>query len=131
MVEGMHCNTGLDQHCCDVGLQIRKGQHQVRLQRQNLVDIRRRERRDPRLLPPHLRRPHRVAGDADDPRVLAEQVQRLDGFLGEADDPARRKFFHGPIVRQNETDVRPLYGAARQDLILALRIGRARVAPEK
>src|SRR5581483_2761894 len=129
MVEGMHGHAGLDQRGCDVRLQVGKSEHKVWLQRENLFDIRRGEGRNPRLLPPHLRWPHGIAGDADDPLVLAEHIKRLDGFLGEADDPARRKFLHGRILRQNETDVRRLRGALRQDLILALRFGRARVAP--
>jgi hypothetical protein len=42
-----------------------------------------------------LRRPHRVAGNADDPVLLAEQIRRLHGFFGKADDPAGRELAHG------------------------------------
>ena len=56
----------------DVGLQIREGQHEIGLERLDLVEARVDERRDLRLLP-RFRRPHGVAGDADDAIALAEQ----------------------------------------------------------
>ena len=72
----------------DVGLQIREREDEVGLERLDLVVARVEERRHLRLLP-RLRRPHRVAGDADDAIALAEQVERLGGLFGEADDAAR------------------------------------------
>jgi hypothetical protein len=41
-----------------------------------------------------LRRPHRIAGDADDSILLAELIQRLYGLFGKADDPAGRELAH-------------------------------------
>jgi hypothetical protein len=72
----------------EIGLQIGKGEHQVRPQRFDLVEPRVDECRDFRLLA-RLGRAHRVAGDADDPIALAEQVQRLRRLLGEAHNPRR------------------------------------------
>ena len=82
----------------DVGLKIGEGEHQIRLQRQDLWNVRGDEGRHPRLLAAHLRRPHRIAGDADDAVLLAEQIQRLDGLFGEADDPAGRELAHGKRI---------------------------------
>ena len=69
-------------------------QHQVGLEREDLWDIGGDERGHPRLFPAHLRRPHRIAGDADDAILLAEQIQRFDGFFGKADDSAGRELAH-------------------------------------
>ena len=91
----MDGDAGADEVGDDVGLQIGKGEHQIRLERQDFWDVRRDERRHPRLLAPDLRRPHRIARYPDDAVLLAEQIQRLDGFLGEADDPAGREVAHG------------------------------------
>ena len=60
-------------------------------ERDDLLEVGRNERRDARLLAPHLRRPHRVARHADNAMLLAEEIQRLDGFFGQADDAGGRK----------------------------------------
>ena len=95
LVEDMDGDAGADQIGDDVGLQIGESENEVRLERQDFRNVRRDERRYPRLLAPDLRRPHRIAGDADDAVLLAEQIQRLHGFFGEADDPAGRELAHG------------------------------------
>src|ERR1700676_2837443 len=95
LVEAVDRDAGTDQVGDDVRLQIRESQHQIRLQREDFRNVRRDERRNPRLLAPHLRRATPLARDPDDPVLLAEQIQRLDGFLGEADDPAGREVAHG------------------------------------
>ena len=95
LVEDMDGDAGADQIGDDVSLQIREGENEVRLERQDFRNIGRDERRYPRLLAPDPRWPHRVAGDADDPVLFAKQVQRLDGFLGETHDPAGREVAHG------------------------------------
>ncbi len=74
LVEDMDGDAGADQIGDDVSLQIREGQHEVRLALEDFWNVRRDKRRYPRLLAPDLRRPHRVAGDADDPVLLAQQV---------------------------------------------------------
>ena len=83
-----------DQIGDDVGLQVGEGQHEIRLERENLRDVRGDEGGNPRLLAADLRRPHRIAGDADDAVLLAEQIQRLHGLFGETDDPAGRELAH-------------------------------------
>ena len=98
LVEDMDGDAGADQVGDDVGLQIRKSQHEVRLQREDFRNVRRDEGRHPRLLAPDPRRPHRVAGDADDAVLFAEQIQRLHGLFGEADDPAGRVLAHGERI---------------------------------
>ena len=79
----------------DAGLQVGESQHEIGLERQNLRNVRGNEGGNPRLLAADLRRPHRIAGDADDAVLLAEQIQRLDGLFGEANDPAGRELAHG------------------------------------
>ena len=88
LVEGEHRIAAPDEIAGDVGLQIRERQNQVRLQRLDLLEARVQERRHLRLLA-RLRRPHRVAGDADDAIAFTEQVERLGRLLREADDPVR------------------------------------------
>ena len=88
----------------DVGLQIGEGEHEVRLERQDLRNVRRDEGRNPLLLAPHLRRPHRIAGDADDAVLLAEQIQRLHRFFGEADDAAGREVRMACSITVDVTD---------------------------
>jgi hypothetical protein len=79
----------------DIRLQVGEGQHQIGLECENFRDIRGDEGGNPRLLAADLRRPHRIAGDADDAVLLAEQVQRFDGLFGEANDPAGWELAHG------------------------------------
>jgi hypothetical protein len=79
----------------DIRLQVGEGQHEVRFERQDFWNVRRDEGRYPRLLAPHLRRPHRLAGNTDDAVLFAKQIQRLDGLFGEADNPAGRELAHG------------------------------------
>src|SRR6202022_2285458 len=105
LVEDMNGDAGADQIGDDISLQIREGENEVRLERQDFWNVRRDKCRYPRLLAPDLRRPHRVAGDADDPVLLAEQVQGLHGLFGETHDPAGRELMHdgrmsnyGPVV---------------------------------
>ena len=85
-----------DQLRDDVGLQVGERQHQVGLEREDLRHVGGDERRHPRLLAPHLRRPHRIAGHADDAAVLAEEIERLHGFFGQADDSLGRE--HGRSI---------------------------------
>jgi hypothetical protein len=58
-----------------------------------LVDIRRGEGADARLLAASLRRAHDIAGDPDDAVLLAEQIQRLNSLFGEADRFASAETF--------------------------------------
>ena len=94
LVEDVDGDTGADQVRHDVGLQIREGENEVRLELQDFRNVRRNERRYPRLLAPDPRRPYRVAGDANDPILLAQKVQRFHSLFGETDDPARRELAH-------------------------------------
>ncbi len=94
LVEDVDGNARSNEVGNDAGLKIGKGEHQIRLQRQDLWNVCGDEGRHPRLLAAHLRRPHRIAGDADDAVLLTEQIQRLHGLFGEADDPAGRELAH-------------------------------------
>ena len=82
----MHSNSGSDEVGSDWCLKIGKGEDEVRLKCENFWDVCRGEGRDTRLLAPHLRRAHRIPGDADDAILLAKKVQRLDCFFRQADD---------------------------------------------
>ena len=95
LVEDVDGNARAHQIGDDAGLQIGEGEHEIRLEREDLRNVRGDEGGNPRLLAPDLRRPHRIAGDADDAVLLAEQIQRLDGLFGQADDPAGRELAHG------------------------------------
>jgi hypothetical protein len=94
LVEHMNGDAGARQLCGDLGLQIGEAQHKVRIECEDLRHIGRDERGHPRLFAPHLRRPHRIAGNADDAILFAEQIQRLHGLFREADDPAWREVAH-------------------------------------
>ena len=87
------------------GLQVGEGQHEIGLERENLRDVRGDEGGNPRLLAADLRRPHRIAGDADDTVLLAEQIQRLDGLFGEANDPAGWELAHADDMPNSGGDV--------------------------
>ena len=87
------------------GLQVGEGQHEIGLERENLRDVRGDEGGNPRLLAADLRRPHRIAGDADDTVLLAEQIQRLDGLFGEANDPAGWELAHADDMPNYGGDV--------------------------
>ena len=67
-------------------LQVRKSQHQVRLERDDLVDVGAGESRDARLFAPRPRRTNRKSGDPHDARFLTQEIQRLRSFFGETDD---------------------------------------------
>src|SRR6185312_5057567 len=95
LVEDMDADARADEFSDDVGLQIGEGEHEVGLERHDFRDVRRNERRHPRLLAPDPRRSDGIAGDADDPVLLAQQIQRLNGFFGETDDSAGRELAHG------------------------------------
>src|SRR5215469_10357975 len=91
LVEGVHLDPAANEIGNDIRLEVGERQDEIRLQCEDLVDIRRREGAYPRLLAASLRRAHDVAGDADDAVLLAEQIEGLNGFLGKADNSARRK----------------------------------------
>ena len=69
----------------EIRLQIGERQHQIRLERLNLVEPRVDERRHFRFLP-RLRRPHGVARYADDAVSLSEEVQRFGRLFRQTDD---------------------------------------------
>ena len=71
----------------EIRLQIREREHEIRLQRFDLVELRVDERRHLRLLA-RFRRAHGVARDADDAIALAEQVERFGRLFRQADDAA-------------------------------------------
>jgi hypothetical protein len=77
-----------DQLGDEVGLQIGKREHEVRLQRLDLVELRVDEGRHLRL-EPRFGRTHGVPGDADDALTLAEEVERLGRLFGQTDDARR------------------------------------------
>src|SRR5262249_49313139 len=91
LVEGMDRDVAADQLGGDVGLQVGEGENEVGLERKDFFKVGGDERRHPRLLPAHPRRPHRVAPDADDAPLLAQALKRLHGLFGEADDAFGRK----------------------------------------
>ena len=91
LVEGVHRHIGADQGGGDVGLQVREGENEVGRKRQDFRNVRRGEGRHARLLAPHPRRAHRIAGDADDAVLLAEEIKRLHGLFGQADDSLGRE----------------------------------------
>src|SRR5262249_5397978 len=91
MVEGMDRDVAADQLGGDLGLQVGEGEHEVGLEREDFLKVGGDERRHPRLLLAHPRRPHRVARHADDAPLLAEEIKRLHGLFGEADDALGRK----------------------------------------
>src|SRR5215469_16725384 len=89
LVEGVHLDPAANEIGDDVRLEVGERQNQIRLQREDLADVRGRESAYPRLLVASQRRAHHVARDADDAVLLAEQVERLDRLFGEADKSAR------------------------------------------
>jgi len=86
LVEGVHLDPAANEIGDDVRLEVGERQNQIRLQREDLVDVRRRKSAHARLLATSLWRAHDVTGDADDAVLLAEQVERLDRLFGEADN---------------------------------------------
>src|SRR5207342_1854389 len=89
MVADPHLDAVPNQFGGDVGLDVGKTHNEVRLQLQDLADLRRGEGADLRLLPACDRRAHGEAADADDAMLLAQRVQHFRGLLGEADDALR------------------------------------------
>jgi hypothetical protein len=63
LVERVDGDPLADQRRDDIGLQIGEAENKVRPQIEDLPDIRRREGRDPRLVPPRLGRADTIAGD--------------------------------------------------------------------
>jgi len=91
LVERVHFDPTANEIGGDVRLQVGERQNEIRLQREDLVDVRRREGTHTGLLAASLRRAHDITGNAGDAVLLADEVQRLDGFLGEANNSARRE----------------------------------------
>src|SRR6185295_18693818 len=91
VVERMHRDAAADQLGGNVGLQVGEGEHEVGVEREHLLEIGGDERRHPRLLLAHPRRPDRIARHADDAALLAEEIKRLHGLLGQADDALGRE----------------------------------------
>jgi hypothetical protein len=75
LVEGVDVEPAADQIGGDVGLEVGEGQDEVRLQRQDFVDVRRGEGTDTRLFAASLRRVQDITGDPDDAVLLAEQIK--------------------------------------------------------
>ena len=90
----MDGDAGANQFGCDIGLQVGKREHQIRLERHDFRYVRRDKRGHPGLFAADPWRSHRIAGDADDAILLTEQIQRLDGLFGETYDPAGRELLH-------------------------------------
>ena len=80
-----------DQFCDDIGLQIREGQDQVRLEREDLRHIGRNECGHARLLAAHLRWPYGIARHTDNAAVFTEEIKGFDGLFGQANDSLRRE----------------------------------------
>jgi hypothetical protein len=97
----MDVEPAADEIAGDAGLEIGKRQDEVGRQFKDLVNVRRGEGADPRLLAANLRWADDIAIDADDAVLLAEQIRRLDGLFGQADNSAWRK--HGPCTEIMET----------------------------
>src|SRR6185503_2152900 len=86
LVEDHDVEPGLGEIGRNVGLGSREAEHEIRLQLEDSIDLRREKGGNARLFAPRARRPHGVARDADDAPLLAQEVEGLGGFLGEADD---------------------------------------------
>src|SRR5690606_14243661 len=82
----------------DIGLDVGEADHEIRLQLEDLPDLRRGEGADLGLFLARPRRPHREAADANDALLLAQGVQDLGRLLGQADDAARADA-HGYSIR--------------------------------
>jgi hypothetical protein len=95
VVADPHLDPGLDQLARNIGLDVGKANRQVRLQLQDLADLRAGERRHLGLFLARLRWTHGEAGNADDAVLLAERVQHLGRLLGHAHDAPRIKLAPG------------------------------------
>ena len=73
----------------NVGLQVRKANHAVGPQRNNLVDLGAKVSADLGLFLSSTRRAHGVARDADNAALFAQQVQPFGGLFGQTDDALR------------------------------------------
>ena len=98
LVGDEHVEAGADQLVGERGLHVGEADHEIGLERDDLVDLAVEERRNARLLVARAARPHRVAGDPDDARLLAEEVEPFGGLLGEADDALGAVGIHSSIV---------------------------------
>src|SRR6185312_6888665 len=95
MIADPHLDAVRNQFARYVGLDVGKADREIRLEFQDLADLRAGERRDLRFLLARARRPHGKAGNADDAILLAERIKHFGGFFGEADDAARA--VHDPV----------------------------------
>ena len=87
----MDRDPAADQGGGDLGLKVRECQDEIGFKGADLIDVRRGEGADMRLLATGLGRAHDVARDPDNAVLLAEQVKGLDGLFGKADDAPWRK----------------------------------------
>jgi hypothetical protein len=78
LVERVHLDPVANEIAGDARLEIGERQDEIGLQREDLVDVRRREGAHARLLAASLRRAHDVAGDANYAVLLAEYRSRSD-----------------------------------------------------
>jgi hypothetical protein len=72
-------------------LQIRKGEHEIRLKCHDLGNVSAAKCRNAWLLFSNASGSYGVARDAYNTRILFKKVKRLDRLLGQADDAFRRK----------------------------------------
>jgi hypothetical protein len=72
LIEGMQVESATDKIGGDVCLEIGECHNKIGLQREDLVDVRRGEGANARLLTASLRRADNVAGDPDNAVLLAE-----------------------------------------------------------
>ncbi len=109
LVEHMHRHARLDQVARHVGLHVGKTQHQVGIDREDLLQVAAGEGKHLGLLLARARRDHGVTRDARNTGFLAQGVEDFDGFGGEADDAGgEAACFHAPIILH----LRALAGAA-------------------
>jgi hypothetical protein len=65
----------------DLGLQIRKGEHEIRLKCYDLGNVSAGKCRNAWLLFSNAGRPHGIARDADNASILFKEIERFDGLF--------------------------------------------------
>lgn len=98
LVEHVNRDADPGQFRGDFRLEVGEAEDEIGFETQDFGNVGRDERGHARFFPPHLRRPNRIARDADDAALFTEQIESLYGLFGEADDTLRGKVAHLSLV---------------------------------
>ena len=97
MIADPDFDAPLDKRLRDIGLDIRKTDCKIRLERDDVIDFGRKKRGDFRLFSPRPRRPYRKSGNTDNAVFLTQCIENFGGLFGKTNNALWIDGSHGRV----------------------------------